>query len=84
MFELGMERESASHLLTHDRDFGRLSLAAKRSTARIIYLRPGHILPQFTIDTLLTIEAMDLDLSPSFILVARRRANFVRVRLRRY
>jgi predicted nuclease of predicted toxin-antitoxin system len=71
-------------VLTHDRDFGRLAILVRQPMHGIVFLRPGHIDPQFTIATLETIDAQDLDFSPSFILVARRRGGHVQLRLRRW
>ncbi len=71
-------------VLTHDRDFGRLAILLHQPLQGIVFLRPGHIDPSFTIETLGTINAHDLDLSPSFILVARRRGSHVQLRLRRW
>jgi len=36
-------------VVTHDRDFGTLAIAESRPMTGIIYLRPGHIDPQFSI-----------------------------------
>jgi predicted nuclease of predicted toxin-antitoxin system len=69
-------------VLTHDRDFGRLAILARQPISGIAFLRPGHIDPGFTIATLQAINVLDLDLSGAFILVAVRRGNHLRVRLR--
>jgi predicted nuclease of predicted toxin-antitoxin system len=74
--------ESSQVVLTHDRDFGTLALAAGQPVIGIIYLRPGHILPEFTIGTLEAIFRSSLIPQPPFILVATRRTNTVRIRLR--
>lgn len=71
-------------VLTHDRDLGRLAILGRQPMHGIVFLRPGHIDAQFAIATLQTIEAQDFDFSPSFILVARRRGNYVQLRLRRW
>lgn len=95
VFELGLSGHSDADILakakgeqwivlTHDRDFGRLTILMRMPTAGIVYLRPGHIDPQFTIATLQSIDSQDLDYSPSFILVARRREKHVQLRLRRW
>jgi predicted nuclease of predicted toxin-antitoxin system len=36
-------------VITHDSDFGTLAIAGGRDCVGIIYLRPGHIDPAFTI-----------------------------------
>jgi predicted nuclease of predicted toxin-antitoxin system len=71
-------------VLTHDRDFGRLAILFRQPLHGIVFLRPGHIDPQFTIATLQVIDARDLDFSPSFVLVARRRGTHVQLRMRRW
>jgi predicted nuclease of predicted toxin-antitoxin system len=74
--------ESGRVVLTQDRDFGTLALAAGQPVIGIIYLRPGHMLPAFTIGTLEAIFGSALDPRPPFLLVASRRADTVRLRLR--
>jgi predicted nuclease of predicted toxin-antitoxin system len=71
-------------VLTHDRDFGRLAIPSRQPMYGIVFLRPGHIEPQFTIATLKVIDGQDFDLTASFILVARRRGAHVQMRLRRW
>jgi predicted nuclease of predicted toxin-antitoxin system len=71
-------------VLTHDRDFGRLAILVRQLIHGIVFLRPGHIDPQFTIATLQAIDGQGFDFSPSFILVARRQAAFVQLRMRRW
>jgi predicted nuclease of predicted toxin-antitoxin system len=70
-------------VLTHDRDFGRLAIAAGRSVYGIVYLRPGHINPAFTVGTVEAIARDGPDLQPPFLLVARRVETMVTMRLRR-
>ena len=70
-------------VLTHDRDFGTLAVLAGCPVVGIVYLRPGHINPQFTIASLQGLLLKSLDLTPPFILVAQRRGPQLTVRLRR-
>ena len=70
-------------VITHDRDFGALAVLGREPIVGIVYLRPGHIAPQFTIEMIDTIVDVAGDLSPPFIIVAQRRRNLVRVRIRR-
>lgn len=69
-------------IVTHDRDFGRLVFLSDEPFFGIVYLRPGHIDPTFTIATWRTIQTQHLSLSPPFLLVAERRQNDVKLRLR--
>lgn len=71
-------------VLTHDRDFGRLAVLGRQPMHGIIFLRPGHIDPQFTIATIQAIDTQNFDFSPSFILVARRHGAHAQLRLRRW
>jgi predicted nuclease of predicted toxin-antitoxin system len=70
-------------VLTHDSDFGTLVVAREEPFSGIIYLRPGHIRPTFTIQTLETLAAQSLDVMTPFIVVAERREDSVQVRVRR-
>jgi predicted nuclease of predicted toxin-antitoxin system len=70
-------------VLTHDGDFGLLALAAGEPYIGIIYLRPGHILPAVVLETLRAIEEQVIDVDPPFLLVAERRQQAIRIRVRR-
>lgn len=70
-------------VLTHDRDFGTLAILAGEPVFGIVYLRPGHIDPHFTIETIEVLLREEHDLSPPFILVAQRRNSRVTIRVRR-
>jgi predicted nuclease of predicted toxin-antitoxin system len=67
-------------VVTHDRDFGRLAILTRQPLVGIVYLRPGHINPQFTIETLDALSASFPAVSPPFVIVAQRRAGTVRIR----
>ncbi len=69
-------------VLTHDRDFGALAVAAGQPILGIIYLRPGHIQAEFTVGTLKAMIEADPDLTAPFILVAARTHDRVRIRIR--
>lgn len=68
-------------IVTHDRDFGQLLIAQARVNVGIIYLRPGHIDPRFTIETLQVLFQYDRP-DPPFIVVAERQKQQVNVRIR--
>lgn len=74
--------EQGRAVLTHDSDFGRLALLEEEPSVGIIYLRPGHIDPAFTLAMLAAIEVADIEVVPPFLLVAERREDSVRIRLR--
>jgi predicted nuclease of predicted toxin-antitoxin system len=69
-------------VLAHDSDFGTLVITQDEPFAGIVYLRPGHIDPEFTIETLRTVAVQPLDVKPPFIVVAEQKARTVRIRLR--
>ena len=69
-------------VLTHDSDCGTLAVAAGQPVRGIVYLRPGHIEAQFTVESLKAILKADLDLTPPFLLVAVRRGDVVTIRVR--
>src|SRR4051794_5445992 len=69
-------------ILTHDSDFGTLAIREGQPYTGIIYLRPGHILPEFVLEILEAVRTLTLEPSPPFMIVAERRENLVRVRVR--
>lgn len=69
-------------IVTHDADFGTLAVHQNHPLVGVIYLRPGHIDPSFTIATLDAVLQTDPDLRPPFVLVAKRLGNTVTMRIR--
>lgn len=69
-------------IVTHDSDFGTLAILQGEPVIGILFLRPGHIDPQFTIGTLSSLLTLDPEVNPPFILVARRTGDQVTIRLR--
>ena len=69
-------------IITHDNDFGTLAVLAGEPIIGIVYIRPGHIDANFTIDTLAAVLNEGFELSPPFILVAHRKNSHVSMRLR--
>ncbi len=69
-------------VITHDSDFGTLAIRKGEPYTGIIYLRPGHISARFVIEVLESLEALPFDAAPSFLVVAERREQVVRLRLR--
>jgi predicted nuclease of predicted toxin-antitoxin system len=70
-------------VITHDSDFGTLAVLGHQPMIGVVYLRPGHIDPQFTIDTTKALLGRDPDVEPPFILVAKRTGKRVTVRIRK-
>jgi len=69
-------------VLTHDSDFGTLVASGGRPYVGIIYLRPGHLNPDFVLGIVDQIQRVVPRADPPFILVAERRGDTVRIRLR--
>jgi predicted nuclease of predicted toxin-antitoxin system len=69
-------------IVTHDADFGRLAVLEQRNLVGLVYLRPGHIDSGFTIGTPEALITQSADLTPPFILVAKRTGNRISIRLR--
>jgi predicted nuclease of predicted toxin-antitoxin system len=70
-------------VLTHDSDFGQLALAAGEPYVGLIHVRPGHIAVAVTIGTLAALHGATLNVAAPFVVVAERRGDRVRIRLRR-
>lgn len=69
-------------VVTHDPDFGTLAILQKEPVVGILFLRPGHIDPQFTIETLQSVLSANPDVTPPFVIVARRKGVKVTIRVR--
>jgi predicted nuclease of predicted toxin-antitoxin system len=70
-------------VLTHDSDFGTLAILQGEPWSGIVYVRPGHISPDFVLQILDAVRELDTDLDSPFLLVAARRGQDVRIRVRR-
>jgi predicted nuclease of predicted toxin-antitoxin system len=69
-------------VVTHDADFGRLAILQGEPVVGIVFIRPGHFDPQYTIETLTGLLSVDPDVFPPFLLVVRRRNGAIMIRLR--
>ena len=69
-------------VLTHDGDFGTLVIGRRQPFTGIIYLRPGHISAAFVLETLRAIASTTTEVEPPFIVVAERKGEMVKVRIR--
>ena len=79
-----LQRAAAANrvVVTHDPDFGTLAIFQKQPVVGIMFLRPGHIDPQFTIETVQSVLSADPDVTPPFLIVARRKGLKVTIRVR--
>lgn len=80
LMRLAHEQDRA--ILTHDSDFGTLAFVDNEPFFAIVYLRPGHFDPAFTIESLEQLLALDLDVQPSIIITASRKGGKLTVRSR--
>lgn len=69
-------------IVTHDSDFGTLAIFQGEPVTGIVFLRPGHFDPAFTIGTLTTLLASNPELTPPFIVVTRRTGDQIAIRIR--
>ncbi len=79
---LDLARSSGRVVVTHDSDFGTLAVVRMEPIIGILYLRPGHIDPEFTLKSFRSVLERDIDLTPPFILVAKRTGDVVKIRVR--
>ena len=81
---LQFAHQSGRVILTHASDFGTLSIAQQQLFTGIVFLRPGHIQPHFTLDILESIGNQSIDISSPFIVVATRQQDTIRIRVRQF
>lgn len=80
---LSIARSQQRVILTHDADFGTLAIFRSEPVPGIVYIRPGHLRSEVTIDTLNTILASGPVVEPPFILVAHRKSDSISIRYRK-
>ncbi len=69
-------------VVSHDADFGTLAILQNEPLVGLVFLRPGHIDPTFTMAIIHTLLNTDPDVRPPFVLVAKRSGNQVTIRVR--
>jgi predicted nuclease of predicted toxin-antitoxin system len=69
-------------VVTHDLGFGRAAITAGADFVGIIYLRPGHISPEFVLGVIDALRTSAVEVEPPFMAVAERQEATVRVRTR--
>lgn len=69
-------------VVSHDADFGTLAIFQNEPLVGLLFLRPGHIDPQFTMATIGALLNADPDVTPPFVLVAKRSGRQVTIRVR--
>ncbi len=81
-FLLALATEQNRVVLTHDSDFGTLVIAEGKPFIGIVYLKPGHILPQFTLQSIDAILNEIDFIGKPFIIVAKHNGSTTRVRIK--
>lgn len=82
LFLIRLSVAEARVVVTHDSDFGTLAIAAQEPIFGIVYLRPGHIQPEFTMNTIRALFSQESNPVPPFVIVAMRSGSQVKIRLR--
>ena len=75
-------RSQGRVVVTHDADFGTLAILQNEPLVGLVFLRPGHIDPHFTMGTIGALLSADPEVTPPFVLVAKRSGNRVTIRIR--
>ena len=70
-------------IITHDSDFGTLGILSGEPIVGIVYLRPGHIKPIFTINTFNALLEQKIDINAPFLLVAEILESSIKIRIRK-
>jgi predicted nuclease of predicted toxin-antitoxin system len=70
-------------ILTHDVDFGLLTIRLGVPFFGVVFLRPGHVSSAIVLGVIDTLRHADIDVEPPFLVVAERRQNRVLIRVRR-
>lgn len=70
-------------ILTHDADFGLLTIRLGIPYFGVVFLRPGHISSAVVLGVIDTLRRADIDVEPPFLVVAERRQDRVLIRVRR-
>ncbi|MFH0795267.1 MAG: DUF5615 family PIN-like protein [bacterium] len=69
-------------VLTHDSDFGKLAIGSLEPIIGVVYPRPGHKDPSYTIATLKAVLQMELQVRPPFIVVGQSGRDSITIRVR--
>jgi predicted nuclease of predicted toxin-antitoxin system len=69
-------------VVSHDADFGTLAILRGEPVVGLIFLRPGHINPEFTLGTIRSVVAANVEVQPPFGVVAKRTGDNITIRIR--
>lgn len=79
---LALAHQQQRIVITQDSDFGQLALAAQQPFTGIIYLKPGHIRPQFTIESIMFLLDHIVLVRPPFVIVVQHSPKGIKIRYR--
>lgn len=69
-------------IVSHDADFGMLAIQGGAEYLGIVHLRPGHISPTVTIESVRQLLTLDVDSTPPFLVTVKRTGGSITVRIR--
>lgn len=69
-------------IVSHDADFGMLAIRSGTAYLGVVYLRPGHVAVEVTLDGVRQLLALDFDVRPPFMVIAKRVGDRVAIRVR--
>lgn len=75
--------ENGWAIVTHDSDFGYLAFARKEPFHLILFVRPGHLDPNFTIESLRQLLERSIDVLPPTLLMLNRSGAKIIVKVKR-
>jgi len=71
-------------VITHDSDFGTLAFMQQEPFHVVLYLRPGHFDPGFTIETLRELLVQDISIEIPSILSVTRKESGLSIRINKF
>lgn len=69
-------------IVSHDADFGLLTIRQRYPVYGILYLRPGHMKPEQTIVMLQALMEQEIFVSPPFLIVTQRSGADITIRVK--
>lgn len=79
---LKLAHNSDRGIITHDSDFGTLIYTQDQPYYVILFVRPGHFDPNFTIETLTKLIEEDIDIYPPTLITTKRVGDGITVRIK--
>jgi predicted nuclease of predicted toxin-antitoxin system len=79
---LSLASETHRGIITHDSDFGTLVYTQNQPYYVILFVRPGHFDPNFTIETLAKLIDEDIEINPPTLITTKRVGDGITVRIK--